>query len=204
MPKRFAAIDFDSRSLYIVWAQRTRAGAHIQKLTHAAIPEDIDTADANVFGAFLGKTLRATGVKAVVMNVPRGMAVLKPLQFPPGTAFGELAGMVQFQVEKELPFPLAEAVVDFTLANHYDIEDIADAQDTRLIGELRESADCGNLSFILHELEIAGLVLETSTDLTHAQLFEVWHKNKEFFIAQTSKVWVQAMTRNLDTTGGNE
>ena len=128
MPKRFAAIDFDSRSLYIVCAQRTRTGAHIQKLTHTEIPEEIDTSDADAFGAFLGKTLRTMrlGIKAVVMNVPRGLAVLKPLQFPPGTAYGELAGMVQFQVEKELPFPMAEAVVDFTLAGHYDTEDVDD------------------------------------------------------------------------------
>jgi len=128
VPKRFAAIDFDSRSLHIVCARRTRAGARIEKLTHAAIPEDLDTADANAFGAFLGKTLRTMrlGIKAVVMNVPRGLAVLKPLQFPPGTAYGELAGMVQFQVEKELPFPMAEAVVDFTRANHYDTEEVDD------------------------------------------------------------------------------
>jgi len=66
------------------------------------------------------------GVKAVVMSVPRALAVLKPLQFPPGTAWEDLAGMVQYQVEKELPFPLAEAVVDFTVADHYDAE--ADAR----------------------------------------------------------------------------
>jgi len=124
VPKRFAAIDFDSRRLHIVCANRTRNGARFQKLTHADIPDDIDTADAQALGAFLGKTLKKMrmGIKAVVMNVPRGLAVLKPLQFPPGTAYNELAGMVQFQVEKELPFPLAEAVVDFAVASHYDTE----------------------------------------------------------------------------------
>jgi len=128
VPKRFAAIDFDSRRLHIVCASRTRNGARIQKLMQADIPADIDTSDAKALGAFLGKTLKKMrmGIKAVVMSVPRGLAVLKPLQFPPGTAYNELAGMVQFQVEKELPFPLVEAVVDFTVASHYDTEDVDD------------------------------------------------------------------------------
>ena len=123
-PKRFAAVDFDSRRLYIVCAERTRKGTRIQQLPHADIPEDLDTSDARALGEFLARTLRKMrlGVKAVVMNVPRGLAVLKPLQFPPGTAYTDLAGMVQYQVEKELPFPMAEAVVDFTIASHYDAE----------------------------------------------------------------------------------
>lgn len=128
VPKRFAAIDFDSRRLHIVCANRTRNGARFQQLTHADIPDDIDINDAKALGTFLGRALKKmrTGIKAVVMNVPRGLAVLKPLQFPPGTAYNELAGMVQFQVEKELPFPLAEAVVDFTVASHYDTGDVDD------------------------------------------------------------------------------
>ena len=124
VPKRFAAVDFDSRRIHIVCAERTRKGTRIRRLTHADIPAELDTSNARAVGEFLGGALRKMrlGIKAVVMNVPRGQAVLKPLQFPPGTALDDLAGMVQFQVEKELPFPMAEAVVDFTVANHYDAE----------------------------------------------------------------------------------
>lgn len=124
VPKRFAAVDFDSRRLHIVCAERTGKGVRIRQLTHAEMPEDLDTTDARAVGKFLGRTLKKMrpSVKAVVMSVPRGLAVLKPLQFPPGTAYEDLAGMVQFQVEKELPFPMAEAVVDFTVASHYDAE----------------------------------------------------------------------------------
>ena len=128
MPKRFAAVDFDSHRLYIVCAERVRKGARIRQLTHVRMPEDLDTADARSVGEFLGRALRKMrlGVKAVVMSVPRGLAVLKPMQFPPGTAYEDLAGMVQYQVEKELPFPMAEAVVDFTIANHYAAEAASD------------------------------------------------------------------------------
>ena len=135
VPKRFAAIDFDSRRIHIVCAERTGKGARIRQLTHADIPAELDTSDARAVGAFLGRTLRKMrlGVKAVVMSVPRGLAVLKPLQFPPGTALNDLAGMVQYQVEKELPFPLAEAVVDFTVANHYDAEVAADRPNVNVL-----------------------------------------------------------------------
>ena len=124
VPKRFAAVDFDSRNLYIVCVERTRKGVRIRRLRHAEMPEDLNTTDARAVGTFLGSALKKTrpSVKAVVMNVPRGLAVLKPFQFPSGTAYEDLAGMVQFQVEKELPFPIAEAVVDFTIASHYDAE----------------------------------------------------------------------------------
>ena len=40
VPKRFAAIDFDSRRLQIVCASRARNGACIQKLMQADIPEN--------------------------------------------------------------------------------------------------------------------------------------------------------------------
>ena len=56
VPKRFAAIDFDSRRLHIVCANRKRNGARFQQLTQADIPENIDTSDAKALGAFLGKT----------------------------------------------------------------------------------------------------------------------------------------------------
>jgi hypothetical protein len=40
---------------------------------------------------------------------------------PAGAVQRELANMVQFQVEKELPFPPHEAVIDFTVESHYDV-----------------------------------------------------------------------------------
>ena len=121
--RRFAAVDFDSRRLRIVAAERVGDRTCIRSLWSESMPEGIDLADARAVGEFLGRTLRQLRLQrmAVVMNVPRGQAVLKSLSFPPGTREDELAAMVRYQVEKELPFRLEEAVIDFTVeGRHYD------------------------------------------------------------------------------------
>jgi hypothetical protein len=45
--------------------------------------------------------------------------VLKSVQLPPVDSEREVPGMVRYQVEKELPFSIDEAVVDFTMEDHH-------------------------------------------------------------------------------------
>lgn len=121
---RFVAVDLDRWHLRIVEADATADGVRILKLAAADVPEDLDLDDPEAFGEHLGQALRQAGVGAggVVMNVPRSQAVLKPLQLPPVSSDDELARMVLFQVEKELPFPVDESAVDFSVERHYDAE----------------------------------------------------------------------------------
>jgi len=122
--RRFAAVDFDSRQLRIALAERTVKGTRIGNLADLALPDGVNSDDPEAFGAFLGQGLTNLGFRGagVVMNVPRSQAVLKPLSLPPGTPGEELAGMVYYQVGKELPFPAEDAVIDFTIERHYGAE----------------------------------------------------------------------------------
>jgi Tfp pilus assembly PilM family ATPase len=66
-------------------------------------------------GACLAQALQRLEVEpgTVVMGIPRGLVFLRTLSLPkPGTP-AELAAMVYFQINKDLPFPPEEAVIDF-------------------------------------------------------------------------------------------
>jgi len=119
--RRFSAIDFDSRQLRVVEAELTSSGVRIIKLATADMSAGLDMADAQAIGAFIGSTLGKMKLRntAIIMSVPRGQAVLKPLVLPPVATTSELAAMVQYQAEKELSFRPDEAVVDFTMESHY-------------------------------------------------------------------------------------
>jgi len=121
---RFCALDFDGRQLRIVEAESSGGRTRIRKAVAADMPEGLDLADARAVGAFLGQTLNTMHLStaAVLMNVPRSKAVLKPLVLPPASGPAELARMVRFQAEKELAFRPEEAVIDFTIESHYGAE----------------------------------------------------------------------------------
>jgi len=126
-PRRFAAVDSDGRHLRVVYAERTGRTARVLKSSAVAIPPSIDAADPRRLGSLLGKTLKDMRLRGVglLMNVTRAEAVLKPVTLPQGTTQNEVAGMVPFQVEKDLPFRPEEAVIDFTVESHYDAESTA-------------------------------------------------------------------------------
>ncbi len=124
--RRFVAVDFDSRQLRLVQAERSGGKTRILKLASVPMPDGLDPSDAQKLGAFLKRTLKQLklGSAPVVMHLPRGQAVLKPMSLPPGTQRDEMAGMVRYQVENDLPFAGEEAVIDFTVtSSHYDAED---------------------------------------------------------------------------------
>ncbi len=146
-PRRFVAVDFDARQLRVVHAERAGGGARVLKIAAVSPPGGVDVRDPRQVGSLLGATLKDMRLRnaGVLMTVTRGEAVLKPVTLPPGTAEADLAGMVQFQVEKELPFRIEEAVVDFTVETHYDVgaaqssaaEDVPDRGVDVLVGAVR-------------------------------------------------------------------
>jgi len=122
--RRFAAVDFDGRQLRVVYAERVAGATRVLKLAAVAMPEGMDIENPREVGALLAGTLKDLRLKniGVLMNVTRAEAVLKPVTMPPGTSQDDLANMVQFQMEKELPFRPEEAVIDFTVESHYDVD----------------------------------------------------------------------------------
>jgi len=121
---RLLALDFDGPRLRIVRADVSGGRTRIDRLLTVDLPDDLDDADPQAVGAFLGETLerlRLSGTP-VVMSVPRAKAVFKPLVLPPVDDEAELASMARFQAQKELTFRPEEAVIDFTIEAHYGVE----------------------------------------------------------------------------------
>ncbi len=114
---RFIAVDFDSNQLRLAQVSPGISGPGLRKLRCVDIPADVDIKNPEQMGACLAKALRSEGFSRLplVMTVPRSQAVLKPLHLPPGTERDEIAGMVKFQVQAELPFLPEETVLDFTI-----------------------------------------------------------------------------------------
>lgn len=77
--------------------------------------ENADRSNPAVMGAAIAKALERLRIKpgAVVMGVPRASVVLRTLTLPLMTDVREMASMVHFQMGKDLPFRLDEAVIDF-------------------------------------------------------------------------------------------
>jgi Tfp pilus assembly PilM family ATPase len=118
----FVALDIDRRWLRIVHAEPQRAMPLIRKLAAIEVPASLDLNDPQATGQFIGAALRKlklTGQR-VAMDVPRSKALLKTITLPPVDDERELPGMVRYQVEKELPFTMSEAVIDFTVEPHVD------------------------------------------------------------------------------------
>lgn len=117
-PGKLLAIDWDSRTLRVVHASLgRRRRARVEKMFAVAVPPAVDTADPAQIGALIRTALdqeRITTRHAVV-DVPRTEATLNTLRLPTGVP-EELPGIVNIQIAKELPFPIAEAVVDFAVA----------------------------------------------------------------------------------------
>lgn len=114
--RRVLCFDWDTHNLRVVQAAVGKGGIRILGATEVPVPAIVEVGQAASFGAFLRSTLRTLGLRAdhVIMCIPRQDAVLNPLTLPP-TADSELANMVRFQIAKELPFSLDQAVVDFAI-----------------------------------------------------------------------------------------
>ncbi|MCK6484633.1 MAG: pilus assembly protein PilM [Phycisphaerae bacterium] len=112
------ALDWDARTIRAVMV-RVRGG-RLDVLKAASIPVDPDVSvqDATAFGRFLRDALDQAGIsgRATVIGISRDRVVLNTLPAPP-TPDPELAALVRFQMERELPFAAGEAVLDFAVRN---------------------------------------------------------------------------------------
>lgn len=141
MPPRggpFVALDIDSQRLRIVLAEPGSPLPSIRKLAAIDVPGDVDMADPAAVGAFIGQSLRKLRLSGhrAAMDVPRSRALLKTVTLPPVPDERELPGMVRYQVEKELPYAISEAVIDFTIEKHVHVaQEVAGEDDSPAGGE---------------------------------------------------------------------
>ncbi len=113
--KRIVAIDWDARVLRVVHAVLGGKGVKIERLLSSTVPSDVDPDDAEQLGRHIRRTLDQEGIatRHAIVDIPRDQAILKTLKLPTNQP-DELPSMVEIQIAKELPFPVREAVVDFT------------------------------------------------------------------------------------------
>ena len=114
--KAIAAMDLDGDTLRVVHASGQGSNARVNRIESAKLelsPEKKD--DAAAVGDAVKKAveLLRTKPKEVVVALPRGQVVLRPLQVPMVADIRELASIINFQISKDLPFRVEEAVVDF-------------------------------------------------------------------------------------------
>jgi type IV pilus assembly protein PilM len=133
------AVDWDPRTLRIVYAQFTKRGLKIERLLSVGIPTDLDPDNPKLMGRHIRRTLEQEGisVRHAIVDVPRDQAILKTLKLPT-TQRDALPGMVEIQIAKELPFPAGDAVIDFTVERDVPDEPTGDVLVAAIRRELLE------------------------------------------------------------------
>ncbi len=114
--KRVLAVDWDARSLRVVHAEMRKSGVRVLKMLSVDVPAAVDIADPEQVGGLIREVLSAQRIRTdrIILDVPRDQALLTNLQLPAASP-DEMPALVEFQITKELPFALSEAVVDFTM-----------------------------------------------------------------------------------------
>jgi type IV pilus assembly protein PilM len=115
--RQVTAIDVDGQTLCVVQAVHRGGQTSVTRLgtIQLEVPVDPGRSEPQVMGETIARALKQLHVKpsAVVMGIPRALVVLRTLSVPATDDIREMASMVHFQVAKDLPFKLEDAVVDF-------------------------------------------------------------------------------------------
>jgi len=115
-PRKVLAVDWDARTLRVVHANLGKRGVKIERMLSVAIPSGLEVENAEAMGQHIRRVLDQEGIstKHAIVDIPRDQAILKTLTLPAAQT-DELAGIVEIQIAKELPFPVSEAVIDFAV-----------------------------------------------------------------------------------------
>ncbi len=119
--KRILAIDWDERTLRVVHALSNKRGAKVDRILSVGLGTDVDPESPEAMGAHIKRVLDQESIKTrhAMVDIPREQAILKTLKLPAIKA-EELAGVVEIQIAKELPFPVSQAAIDFTFGAEHD------------------------------------------------------------------------------------
>ncbi len=125
-----AAVEFFGGSVKIAKA----SGGAITQCAAVPLESDgLEPADSRAMGEAIAEALASAGLKLgpVVMGVPRDQVILKTVDVPPLNDERELASLVHYQIARDLPFPMGEAVIDFRVTRRKTIAapDAEDAED---------------------------------------------------------------------------
>jgi Tfp pilus assembly PilM family ATPase len=115
-------LDLDGSILRIAQAN-SRTTLKLVATAPLDLAPEADRTDPAVVGASVSRALAGLGMKpsSVVMGVGRPRVVLRSLRLPVVRNLPELASLVHFQMAKDLPFPLEEAVIDFKVGRELEL-----------------------------------------------------------------------------------
>lgn len=115
-PRRVIGLEIDGRCLRLVELTEDKAGFRLESLEVLELPEDVSPDEPAGLGSFLEQTLsgRASGRRWLACEVPTSQVIERLLALPEG-APEELAQMVRFQLERELPLPTSAASFDYAV-----------------------------------------------------------------------------------------
>ncbi len=145
------AVDWDARYIRFVHAKVRKGKVRIDRLFSVDVPEHVDVDNAAQLGGMIREVLKQQKIRTdrVILDVPRDKALLTTLKLPM-TNPNELPAMVEFQIGKEIPFPLSQAVADFAMP-----EGSADGPADVLVGTVRRDV----VAYYQETCEQAGLKL---------------------------------------------
>lgn len=160
--KAIAAIDLDGDTLRVVQASGQGASARVNRIESAKLEIPADKKDhAETVGAALKSALESvkSKPKEVVQALPRGQVVMRPLQVPMVADVRELASIINFQIAKDLPFRIEEAVVDFKVLRAIDVPATAEGEAQKRLDVLVGAVKADVVQFHREVARIAGLKL---------------------------------------------
>jgi Tfp pilus assembly PilM family ATPase len=121
--KAIIALDVEGGMLRVAQASGQGKSARITRVASATLELPADKKeDPALLGAALKKALDQLKLnpKEAAFALPRGNVVLRPIQVPQPADIRELAALVNFQIAKDLPFRVEDAVVDFKVLRSLD------------------------------------------------------------------------------------
>ena len=132
------ALELDGSVLRLVEASRTGNASRIDQVLALPLdlPEDADRTDAAALGAAISKALSKARIKPgpVVMGIGRSQVILRTVAVPDTGLTGTIASLVRFQVARDLPFRLEEAVIDFQILRRLPAREASETATTATPG----------------------------------------------------------------------
>lgn len=166
--RHILSLDWDPRELRIVHARIRKDQVRVLDVLAVSIPREVNVGDAEQMGHVLRDALRQERIstRRVIIDIPRDQAVLNTLTLPK-VSVSDLAGMVQLQIGKGLPFATAEAVIDFAVPPDDGEADKVEV----LVGAVRSDV----VDYYRKICQVAGLKLERAGLRPYANRMAIAH-----------------------------
>jgi Tfp pilus assembly PilM family ATPase len=113
------AIDIEGDTLRVVQTHQRHGRIRVSRVAveQLGLGDNAQQPEADALGRAIARALNRLRIKPgpVVMGLPRALVVLRTLSVPAIENLRELASLVHFQIAKDLPFRLEDAVIDFKI-----------------------------------------------------------------------------------------